>query len=166
VWDNFQVPTEAIFDPDPRLLKLTQTGALTNDGRRMSLLIDQNESRYIVSRVSTNGPILAAAQANGFKLFGAYETYINVIQTYEDGSRLVEVLLILSPVLSDLIVDVEIITSGVTFEDATGPSKVLTASDFDSLGQHAIRFHVPAAVDTASCHTISVTQNGTSVGDY
>lgn len=165
-WDNFQVPTEAVFDSDLRLLKLTQTSTLTNDGRRMSLLIDQNEARYIVSRVATNGPILAAAQVSGFRLFGAYDTYINVIETYGDGSRLVEVLLILSPVLSDVAVDVEIITSGVTFEDGTGPSKVLTASDFDSLGQHAIRFHVPAAVDTATCHTITVTQNGASVGDY
>jgi hypothetical protein len=164
-WDNFEVAGEVEFDPDPRLLKFTQSGVLTNDGRRTSLLVDRNEARHIVSRIGTDGSVLATARADGFRLYGAFETYNNLIETYPDGSYLLETLLVLSPKVEGITIEVQIIVAGVTFDDGT-ILKELTTSDFDELGQHRLRFLVPESVQTANCHTISVYQGGTLVGDY
>jgi len=165
LWDNFAVPAEAVFDGDPRLLRMLQMGTLTNDGRRVSLLVDLNEPRAIVSRIGTNGPILNAVTADGFQLFGVSQTYSKIIETYADGSKLVEALIILSRVPSNAVVKLDIIVAGVIFEDGT-ISKELEPADFDALGQYKLRFIKPASVTTANCHTLKVLQGTTVIGGY
>ncbi len=162
-WDNFSVPAEAIFDAEPRLLKFTQTGTLTNDGRRVSLLIDQNEPRYIASRVSTNGVILDSAKAQGLRIYSSTETYVYLLETYPDGSQLFETLVVMSPVVADVTVRLEIITGGVTFDDGT-VVKELTSTDFDTLGQKTVRFVRAAGVQGSVCHFLQAYQGSVLIG--
>lgn len=164
-WDNFSVSPGVVFQGDPRLLRLVQTSTLTNAGQRSSLLIDKSKPCTIVSRTATNGAILAHAAASGFRLYGAYETYNYIIETYSDGSRLGETLLVESPVVSGATIQVQIIVGGVTFDDGT-TYKELTAGEFDALGQYKLRFIMPAGAQTANCHTIEAVQDGSSVGSY
>jgi hypothetical protein len=164
-WDNFSVPADIVFDADPRFLKFAQIGTLTNDGRRVSLLIDQNEPRYVVSRIGASGPILASARAAGFQLFSAAETGLYVIETYEDGSELAETVIVLSPVLPDITIQIQIIMGGITFDDGT-VYKELTAADFDELGQAKVRFLSSSQAITANCHTLAVVQGGAFVGNF
>ncbi len=164
-WDNYSVSSNVVFESDPRLLKFTQTGSLTNNGRRTSLLIDANEPRVVVSRLTTNGAILASTRAGGFAFAGVSQTYDNVIEVFGDGSRLIETLLVVSPVVSDVTITVQIITAGVTFDDGT-VYKELVTGDFDSLGQHRLRFNMPSGVQTANCHIITVSQGSAQIGGY
>jgi hypothetical protein len=90
---------------------------------------------------------------------------LNVIETYGDGSHLVETLVILSPVVPDITVHVDVIVAGVTFDDGT-IHKELTPEDFDELGQHKLRFLMPADVQTATCHVLNVWQGSEFVGSY
>jgi hypothetical protein len=54
---------------------------------------------------------------------------------------------------------------GVTFDDGT-TYKELSATDFDALGQHKLRFIMPEGVTTANCHRITIMQGAERVGDY
>jgi hypothetical protein len=150
------------LDSHPRLM-MVPVGAATNGIQNFNLMIDQNESRYVVSRVGLGGPILDAAKADGFRLFVSSETYIHILQAYGDGSKLVETMEVLSPVLPDITVQIIILLGGVTFEDGT-TFEELTAADFDALGQYKLRFLMPAGVQTADCHRIQVKQGNNLVG--
>jgi hypothetical protein len=162
IWNLPTVAAQAVLEADARLL-FEQTGDLANNGRQMGLLTGQNEPRYIVSRLGTNGPVLASARAHGFQLWSSTDTYVRVIQRYSDGSQLVEMLLILSPTPSDIVVRLDTIVGGVTFEDGT-ISKLLSPADFDALGRHAVRFIRPATARTSVCHSIKVFQGSDLVG--
>ncbi len=160
---NWAGPTgNIVLDPDPRLM-MVPVGAVTNNTQNFSLMIDQNEPRYVASRMGLGGPILDVARADGFQLFTSPDTYITVLQNYPDGSRLVETMEVLSPVLPDMTIQIFVLVGGVTFEDGT-TYKELTAADFDTLGQYKLHFIMPAGVQTANCHRIQVVQGTTLVG--
>ena len=164
-WDLPSVATQVVLEADSRLFA-EETATLPGNGWRLSLLIDQNEPRYILSRLGDGGPILDSAKAVGFRVFAAPDTHNQVIETYSDASRLVETMVILSPVLPDITVRVRIIVGGVTFDDGT-TYKELSAADFDTLGQCRLRFIMPASARTANCHSIKIVQGeATPVGKY
>jgi hypothetical protein len=164
-WDLSSVAAEVVLDADSRLFA-EQIAALAHNGVRLSLLTDQAGPRRLISRLGDGGPVLSSAKANGFRVFATPDTYNEVIETYPDGSQLVETMVILSPVLPDLKVRIRVIVGGVTFEDGT-THKVLSKKDFDTLGQHKLRFILPQSVQTANCHSLKVIQGGTAVvGEY
>ena len=163
-WTLTNVPAEIVIESDPRLKLTPLTNAATNV-RAMSLVIDQNEPRTLVSRVGPNGPIVAAVRADGMRLFAAPDTYNRLLETYPDGSRLVETMAILSPLRTNVTVQISIIVGGVTFDDGT-TYRELTAADFDGLGQCKVRFLMPVGVRTANCHRIIVLQGTARVGSY
>jgi hypothetical protein len=163
-WDLSSVATQVVLEADSRL-SATQPATLSDNSRRLSLIADQNEPRYIVSRLGDGGPILDSAKADGLRLFATPDTYNQIAKTYSDGSRLVETIEVLSPVLPGVTVQVRIIVGGVTFDDGT-TYKELSATDFDALGQHKLRFIMPEGVTTANCHRITIMQGAERVGDY
>jgi len=59
-WNLQSLATQAVLEADSRLL-FEQTGTLPGNGRQMNLFIDQNEPRFILSRLGTNGPVLDSA---------------------------------------------------------------------------------------------------------
>ena len=72
---------------------------------------------------------------------------------------------VLSPVLTNVTVQISIIVGGVTFDDGT-THRELKPSDFDALGQCRVRFLMRAGVETANCHRIVVMQGAAQVGSY
>jgi hypothetical protein len=166
-WDLPAVPPEANLEADDRLFFETIT-PLPGNGQRASLIIDQSEPRYLLSRLGTNGPVLDSARVDGFRMFAAPDTYNRVVETYADGSRLVESMMILSPVLSarpELKVQLRVIVGGVTFDDGTTYRELSTA-DFDALGEYQFKFIMPASVRTANCHSITILQGSELLGTY
>ena len=161
-WDLPAFPADVVLDADSHLI-FERTAGLTNGGQRFSLICDQNDLRYVLSRLDTKGPILDAATVSGFQFWHGGSTYTKVVQTYADQSQLVEILLVLSPVLPDLTVTLDAIVGGVTFEDGS-VSKTLHASDFNANGQCALRFLRPASARTSICHSIKVQQGDAIVG--
>jgi len=160
-WDLTNVPSQAVFESDSRML-FEQASPLT-DGYRTELITDENEPRFILSRLGNNGPILDTANVGGFQFWSSEGTYTKILQTYTDGSQLIETLLIMSPVPADISVKMDVIVGGAMFTDGT-TSKTLSATDFDTLGRCKVQFIRPAGVKTSVCHTISLFQNGVPIG--
>jgi hypothetical protein len=160
-WDVTNLPSGVSLEADRRL-QLTEVVPVTSS-RRVQLQIDQNEPRHIVSRIDGSRLILSSTSAQGFRLFGAADTYNNVVERYSDGSRLVEVGLVLSPIVPNATLHVSMLAGGITFDDGTIVRDV-SANDFDILGESKLRFLMPASAETANCHTISVTDDGVVVG--
>ena len=162
-WDCPDVPLEAIVEKDPRLL-MEGLGA-TQRSRKFSLVDDAAEPRHAIARLGTNGPVLAHARAEGFRIYAGRELSTYVERTYRDGSKSIVTEILASPVLPDVTLRLDIIVGGVTFDDGT-ITKILTASDFDELGLHILRFNRPASAQTAVCHTTKVFQDDVLIKQY
>jgi hypothetical protein len=164
-WNVPSVAAQVVLEADSQLF-CEQTGTLPDNGVQLDVLTDESQPRYILSRLGTGGPILASASANGFRVFAAPDTYNHVVETYPDGSRLVEAMVIVSPMLPDLTVQIRVLAGGVMLDDGT-TFRALTATDFDSLGQYKIRFILPASAKTVNCHSVTVIQGAFDmVGSY
>ena len=161
-WDVTNVPPEAVIEADERLL-MTETAALADGGKRLELILPEAVSRPITVRLGATGPILSAVEANGIRVWGAGDTYCRVIETREDGSELVEMLLVQSPVSHETTLRLNVIVGGVLFDDGT-TEKSLTARDFDALGQSRVRFICPKNAQTSVCHSITMLQGEAVVG--
>lgn len=175
-WDCTNLPPEAVIDADPRLkidlVSDTERQSqkpvrppLGANGRQYSVTTDAAEPRYVLGRLGLNGPVLASAVTEGFRLFSGNDTYLRFVHVYPDKSQLVEEAFILSPVPrnSNLRVQINLIVSGVTFEDGT-LTKILTPPDFDPLGICRVRYVRAAGVKTSVCHTTKVYQDGELIG--
>jgi hypothetical protein len=161
-WDLPHVAPEAVLEADSRLF-VEQTATLTNNGERFGLLADANEPRSIIARLGQNGPILDTTRARGFYLWSGSQAYTKIIKKYPDGSQLVEMLVICSPVPPDVTFEIDTIVGGITFDDGT-TTKILTATDFDNLGRCSVRFIRPATARTSVCHSIKAFQGSDPVG--
>lgn len=161
IWNLTNVPPEVVFDHDSHL-GMIQTGILTNNGRQLNLEVDGIVPRVILSRLGNGGPVLSSATANGFEMFVDGQTYDNLIQTYPDGTRLVQTMLVVWPLAPGVTVEVHIFVAGVTFDDGT-TTKWLTAANFDSQGRCLVNFLWPASSHTSVCHTITVWQGNNVV---
>jgi len=161
-WDLPHLAPEAVLEADSRLF-VEPVATLTNNGERYGLLADANEPRSIIARLGQNGPILDATRARGFYLWSGSQAYTKVIQVYPDGSELVEMLVICSPVLPDVTFEIDTIVGGITFDDGT-TTKILTPSSFDALGRCPVRFIRPASARTSVCHSIKAFQGSDLAG--
>jgi len=159
-WALTNVPAGSMIEGDPRMT-FSQTD--TGTEKTVSLLTLEKEPRSLVSRLGTDGPILDAVRVQAFNFWFANDTYARVVETYEDGSTLVEILLVESPVIPDVSARLDVIVGGVMFEDGT-LNKVLTAADFDALGECRVRFIRPATAETSICHSLTVLQGAVTVG--
>jgi hypothetical protein len=160
-WTVPSIPSEVELQVDSRVA-FTEPGPSNNGEQTLHLQIDQNEARFVVARIGPTGPILAATRANGFKVFAAPDTYNYTVEVFPDESRLVETMIIATPVSTAVTVRVIIIAGGITFEDGT-TVKDLT---FDELGQSKVRFLMPASSQTANCHQVEAYQGFLLIGRY
>jgi hypothetical protein len=156
------MPQEVSIQADPRL-RFDEVNRSADGGRRYRLQIDAPEPRYIVARVGPDGPILTAARADGFRLFAGGDTHLRVAEQHADGSRVDETVLLVSPVLPQLSVRMDIIVGGITFEDGT-VTTILTADDFNSLGEILVRVLRPADALTSDCNTVKAYQGTELIG--
>ena len=153
---------EIVLENDPRL-NVEELQRFADGTRQLRLAIDTQENRFIVARAGTNGPIVASAAAQGFRLFAGSETYLRVIEQYDDGSRLAETAVLLSPFLPQLMVRIDIVVGGITFDDGT-VVKELTPPDFNALGEARVRFIQPASAKTSVCNMVRVYQGDSLIG--
>lgn len=111
----------------------------------------------LVSRIEGGGAISDAVQVT--PIWADNGTYCHVVQTYPDGSLLVEVSLLLGAIVPGMTVNLEIFVSGVTFEDGTR-KRMLTENDFDENGHVVVRFLKARGVTTSVCHRTYIYQEG------
>ncbi len=161
-WNCTNLPPEIAFESDPRL-GIAQVAQLSANARQYSLTNNAAEPRYVVARVGSSGPIAANTSVEGFRLFSGVETYHRLIQTYPDGSQLIETPIILSPQLPEVSVKLEVIVAGVTFDDGT-ITKILAPADFDATGMKLVRFIRGPGVQTSVCHTTEAYQGVLLIG--
>jgi regulation of enolase protein 1 (concanavalin A-like superfamily) len=152
---NWSGPVSGVvLDPDPRL-KLSPLPASAEGSQRFALRIDEAEPRSIAARLGNSGPILSTVRVNGFRLYSGAQTDFGVLRTYEDGTELIEMGVVLSPLLPPVTVELKLIVGGVIFEDGTVIRR-LAGADFNALGEATVRFLRPALAKTSVCHTLSV----------
>jgi hypothetical protein len=162
-WNVYGMPPQAELEADARVF-FEPLASLGTNSEEYGLISDENDPRYVVSRLGTNGPVLGTATIHGFQLWSGDNTYAKVVQVYADGSQLIEMKVILSPVLPDLTVQLNMLVGGITFDDGT-TSRTLTPASFDALGQCCVRFIRPASAKTSVCNSITVFQGSTQI-DY
>ncbi len=162
---NLNLPNlapEAVLQADSRL-NCALAGTNANGAVQLSLGTEINEPRSLLARLGTNGPVLDSTQVEGFDVFAGNQASTAIVQVYPDGSQLVEEVFISSPVLPDVTFELDVIVSGVIFEDGT-TTKTLTAADFDPLGQCRVRFIRPAGSQTSVCHNYKAFQGSYLIG--
>jgi hypothetical protein len=160
-WDCPNVPTNVAIEHDAALQVGIQ--GLAGGGLRFSLLHVMEEPLYMVARVCENGAILDSAEVTA--LTGDNGSYWRVVETYPDGSRVVEVQLRLGEVSDDISVVLNISAGGVVFEDGT-LLRTLTASDFNEVGVATYRLVQSAASMSSVCHGTSIYQGTQYIGGH
>jgi hypothetical protein len=161
-WQLSNVSPEVVLASDNRVF-FEEYDGLPNNGRQINLIADQNEPRVVLARLGANGPVLDLARMNNFELWSGGSTYVKVLQVYPDGSQLVEMMVIVSPMPADLLLRLDVIVGGVVFDDGT-TTKTLTATDFDPLGRAVVHFIRPASARTSVCHSLKAFQGNALVG--
>lgn len=159
---NLTKAPETVLQADSRLICFISA---TNAANHVQLTLgaDANEPRSIIARLGTNGPVLGSMPVSGFDVWAGDQAYTRVLQTYPDGSQLVEMLMISSPVETNVTFVIQPIVSGVMFDDGT-MLKTITATNFDALGQCPIRFIRPASVMTSVCNSVKAYQGNYQLG--
>ena len=159
---NLNLAPEVVLQADSRLTCFI-AGTNADGTVRLTLGADENEVRSIIARLGTNGPVLDSTQVQGFDEWSGDQTYTTIVQVYPDGSQLVQMLMISSPVETNVTFVLEPIVSGVMFDDGT-TIKTLTATNFDALDQCPVRFIRPASAQTSVCHSIKAYQGNYQLG--
>jgi hypothetical protein len=158
-WSGPEVTGKTHLDTDRRLT--LEPGAA--GGWRLTT--DAPEQRHLLARTDTNGPVLAGTRVDGFRVYSGSRVYLRRTELYADGSQLIEMGLVVSPVVPDVTVRVQTHAGGVTFDDGT-VLKELTVADFDELGQAVVRFLKPASAKTSVCHRTTVWQGVVFLGEH
>jgi hypothetical protein len=164
LWDCPNLPTEAVVQADPRL-RCTQTNVLSGGGRQFSLAVDAAEARYVIARLGTNGPILAQTRVDGFRFYSSSEVYVDIVERISDGSQVVEMGMISSPVLPNVSFRLNIFVGGILFDDGT-VNKEYRAEDFNELGFASVRFIRPASAQSSVCHHVKTYDGSVFLGSY
>ena len=146
------------FEADPRLRLEAVSG-----GETLRFDSDNNAFMTLAARTSPEGPILDSVEVESFRLFSSWETYARVVDTLPDGTKVVEMMMILSPVPEDVRVRLEIFVGGILFDDGT-LERWLEPEDFDELGQVTFRFIMPEEAITSVCHRTYVYQDDVLIG--
>jgi hypothetical protein len=168
-WICTNLPPSVVLDADPRLTLVSGNYApgTTNppaaNERYLRVGTLSIEPEHILARAGTNGPVISSTAVRGFRWSIAPETYLRVVSVNPDGSQLIETAFVASPFYSDLSVDVQIISGGVTFDDGT-ITKTISPQEFDSLGSCRLRFIRPAGMKGSTCHTTMLYDGGYLIG--
>jgi hypothetical protein len=163
-------PASAVFFTanDPTLLQVS-VKETTARGVRLYLKALKAGTPILQARLgSPTGPILAQQEVDEFALKTQADKVIYVVETFADGSKLLQTNLEMTPHVLDLAVRMHIIIRGVTFEDST-LDKALNTSAFTyhaASGKWLCPYGLIATPDlvTGSCHDIAIYQGADQVG--
>lgn len=160
-WDNPQIADEAVIKSD-RGMNLFESDL--NPGRRLELKITQNQPSRVIARLGEDGPIMANAKISTLSVEATY-SYLSIVETYADGSVMVQSQISLSEVPDNLRINLKIFVAGVTFDDGT-IERWVTAADFDEYGVYKYRMIRAPGAYTGSCHNIKLYQDNTLLKTY
>jgi PA14 domain/Fibronectin type III domain/Bacterial TSP3 repeat len=163
-WTNPQIPAEAALDYDD---SLTVYRSLQTDGSSNIAFYGKNPGdAYITARLGKDGPVMAAAQINVIDVAThKADGYYQIIDTFSDGSMMIEGRISLTVVPEDLKIKIKVYTAGTTFIDGT-IEKTLTAADFDESGVCRYQLLKSPESNTSTCHGISFYQGDTFINSY
>jgi hypothetical protein len=153
---------------DPTLLEVS-VKETTPRGVRLYLKALKAGTPILQARLgSPTGPILAQQEIDEFALKTQADKVIYVVETFADGSKLLQTNLEMTPHVLDLAVRMHIIIRGVTFEDST-LDKALNTSAFTyhaASDKWLCPYGLIATPDlvTGSCHDIAIYQGADQVG--
>ena len=99
-WQNAKIPAEAVLESDNNIMIFRSN---SGSGANISFYGKESGRYNIVARLGENGPVMAASQvcildSSTHKADGYYK----VIDTFDDGTKLIEGKIILSEVPTDL----------------------------------------------------------------
>lgn len=153
-WTPPSLSSEIIFNLDDAVIlhELNSTGSAV---REFALTATTTEPVVVAAQISEDGPYLDSLQLEAFDMAANADTRLRVIDTFEDGDTLIETSLILGDVPDDILIEVQIFVSGVTFLDGS-IIKTFRAGDFDDTGSVKYYFIKPAETRTSVCNRIHV----------
>jgi hypothetical protein len=134
-------------------------------GRQFDIAVKIPEEHYVVARVYPGGPIITNAVFRGFRVAAESAAQIRRVATCATGDQLIESQVVISPVLSNLNFEAQIISGGILFDDLS-VFKSWNSDDFNELGEYKLHMIKPVETDTASCHIIDVFQGTNWISGY
>lgn len=142
-------------------------------GSLFRLSVGQPSAYSTVARLAdANGPIISSARVRGFTEIFSGE-YGQESYAYDDGSsRVVMGLLIVAEEMPEGIeINISIIAAGVVFadyyvDDFLTTSLSLTTDDLNEWGLAPLAFYVAPDAWSTYCHTLSIEQDDSSLGDW
>jgi hypothetical protein len=154
-WENPNIGEEAVLEYDSNL-SVKETAL--SSGRKIDMLTNVDNDSYMIAHLGPKGPIMDSVKLYTitYTTHGA-EGYYKLLETYTDGSMLIEGYIYLSEVPSDISIVLTIFAAGITFEGGT-TEITLTAEDFDENGVARYRLIKPPGAATATCHHIRIYQ--------
>ena len=161
-WDVAAPPAGVVLETSNGITLFEKSGDLANGQIRYRMGVNDESDSGVFARIA-DGPILALAKTKPFRIYSSIETYVAQTEGYEDGTKLFEMLLVASPVLSDTEIRLRIFVSGVLFDNGT-TEKRSHADDFDERGVARVYFLKHPEATTSVCHTLQVYQNNIYVG--
>jgi hypothetical protein len=162
-WTCRSLPKEVVVEADPRIA--FQEIPASGSKRVFGIKIDKAEPRYVVARLSKNGPILANRLVEGVGFHSSDKTNTEVVKRLSDGSRRVVMGVVVTKPVKDLRIRYEVLSAGTVFEDGTRKLE-LTEADFDELREANAYFIVPKGPRMKICHVVKVYQGDQLIGSY
>ena len=138
----------------------------------LRLRAEANDEPVLEARAGApDGPLLDARAIATFDLTELTGSVIPVLESYPDGSQVLEGKLRMSPIRPDLDIRLQIFVSGAAFPDG-GLTTWVSSNDFasdpaatDGSGTMTFTLIKSADAPTGPCHNRRVYQAGTQVGD-
>jgi hypothetical protein len=120
---------------------------------------------HTLFRLGEAGPVLGAAPMRRVTLHDGDETGTSIVGASE-GTYLVDMPVVLSPVYDDVTVRYSIFVGGVTYGDGSGPDLELHPGDFGEFGQTVVEFLKLTTVQNSICHRAGLWQGEEQVADF
>ena len=131
-----------------------------------SMTMKAPADEWLTIRTEPEGLILQSIPVHGFEFATGLETGgIKSLKTFDDGTRLLEAMLVSEPRVGSVNMDLRIATAGVLFEGG-GTRQVVGTSDFNDLGEFPVRFLQSPTSPTGVCHRIWVQDREVVLGEY
>jgi len=156
-WACSNMPNNVVMESDE-----TVDLSFTNGVMKLTMW-KVNKEHHAVARISANGPILASTELVPLWAQGNVDSYLWVVERYED-SALWRNKLIFKNLPPNVDIKISIATSGVTLDDST-TERWISADDLDELGQYNVDLIVPNGINTDGCHTVKLYQDGVYLGE-
>jgi hypothetical protein len=160
-WRTSSAPEGVFLEPDP----FVQLRDVDPESGYFGMTIAEADEKIVAARLTEAGPILGRVAVSGLRLYAGAEANFGIVETYEDGTELIEMGIVMSPVLFDVSLEVRLVVGGVVFEDGTVVKRIGSA-DFNPLGETSVRFLRPAVARTSVCHKLSTFQGTVYLGQY